>query len=101
ESARVEKALRDSAELRARLEAVRNGRTDGRVHILGAIRNRSRGLEHSGPQLSDLPGSAPRPNSPPVSTATRLLARRSPWTSITLIPLRVAEPALPAPVTPS
>jgi hypothetical protein len=42
ESARVEKALRDSAELRARLEDVRNGRTDGQLHTLGAIWNRAR-----------------------------------------------------------
>jgi hypothetical protein len=42
QSARVEKALRDSAELRARLEDVRQNRTDGHLHTLGAIWNRSR-----------------------------------------------------------
>jgi hypothetical protein len=42
ESARVEKALRDSAELRARLEEVRQNRADGQLHTLGAIWNRSR-----------------------------------------------------------
>jgi hypothetical protein len=42
ESARVEKALRDSAELRARLEDVRQNRADGQLHTLGAIWNRSR-----------------------------------------------------------
>jgi hypothetical protein len=42
DSARVEKALRDSAELRARLEDVRNGRTDGQLHTLGAIWHRGR-----------------------------------------------------------
>ncbi|HZW32941.1 MAG TPA: hypothetical protein VFF52_19655 [Isosphaeraceae bacterium] len=42
DSARVEKALRDSAELRARLEDVRNGRTDGQLHTLGAIWHRAR-----------------------------------------------------------
>ena len=33
-SARVEKALRDSAELRARLEDVRQNRADGQLHTL-------------------------------------------------------------------
>jgi len=42
QSARVEKALRDSAELRARLEEVRQNRADGQLHTLGAIWNRSR-----------------------------------------------------------
>jgi hypothetical protein len=42
ESARVEKALRDSAELRAQLEEVRQNRADGQLHTLGAIWNRSR-----------------------------------------------------------
>jgi hypothetical protein len=41
-SARVEKALRESAELRARLEDVRQNRTDGQLHTLGAIWRRSR-----------------------------------------------------------
>ena len=41
-SARVEKALRDSAELRARLEDVRQNRTDGQLHTLGAIWHRTR-----------------------------------------------------------
>src|SRR5919202_133306 len=39
-SARVEKALRDSAELRARLEDVRHDWTDGQLHTLGAIWHR-------------------------------------------------------------
>jgi hypothetical protein len=42
ESARVEKALRDSAELRSRLEEVRQNRSDGQLHSLGAIWNRAR-----------------------------------------------------------
>jgi hypothetical protein len=42
ESARVEKALRDSAELRARLEDVRQNRGDGQLHTLGAIWRRAR-----------------------------------------------------------
>ncbi len=42
ESARVEKALRDSAELRAQLEDVRQNRADGHLHTLGAIWHRSR-----------------------------------------------------------
>jgi len=42
DSARVEKALRDSAELRARLEDVRQNRADGQLHTLGAIWNRAR-----------------------------------------------------------
>ena len=40
--ARVEKALRDSAELRARLEDVRNNREDVQLHTLGAIWHRCR-----------------------------------------------------------
>jgi hypothetical protein len=40
--ARVEKALRDSAELRARLEDVRQGRQDSQLHTLGAIWHRAR-----------------------------------------------------------
>lgn len=42
ESARVEKALRDSAELRSQLEDVRQNRADGQLHTLGAIWLRSR-----------------------------------------------------------
>jgi hypothetical protein len=42
QSARVEKALRDSAELRAQLENVRQNRADGQLHTLGAIWHRSR-----------------------------------------------------------
>src|SRR5262245_9554863 len=41
-SARVEKALRDSAELRSRLEDVRHDRSDGQLHTLGAIWHRAR-----------------------------------------------------------
>lgn len=40
--ARVEKALRDSADLRARLEDVRNNREDFHLHTLGAIWHRGR-----------------------------------------------------------
>ncbi len=40
--ARVEKALRDSAELRARLEDVRQDRGDPDLHTLGAIWRRGR-----------------------------------------------------------
>ena len=40
--ARVEKALRDSAELRARLEDVRQNRSDPGLHTLGAIWRRGR-----------------------------------------------------------
>ena len=40
--ARVEKALRDSAQLRSRLEEVRNGRDDFQLHTLGAIWHRAR-----------------------------------------------------------
>ena len=42
DSARVEKALRDSAELRARLEDVRQNRADWQLHTLGAIWHRAR-----------------------------------------------------------
>jgi hypothetical protein len=42
ELARVEKALRDSAELRARLEEVRENRGDQGLHTLGAIWRRGR-----------------------------------------------------------
>jgi len=42
ELARVEKALRDSAELRGRLEDVRHDRADGQLHSLGAIWHRTR-----------------------------------------------------------
>jgi len=40
--ARVEKALRDSSELRARLEDVRQNRGDAGLHTLGAIWRRGR-----------------------------------------------------------
>jgi anti-sigma factor RsiW len=40
--ARVEKALRDSSELRARLEDVRQNRGDSGLHTLGAIWRRGR-----------------------------------------------------------
>src|SRR5271157_5305503 len=40
--ARVEKALRDSADLRARLEDVRSHREDFQLHTLGSIWRRSR-----------------------------------------------------------
>lgn len=40
--ARVERALRDSAELRARLEDVRQNRGDAGLHTLGAIWRRGR-----------------------------------------------------------
>jgi hypothetical protein len=42
EMARVEKALRDSAELRDRLERVRLDRADPALHTLGAIWRRTR-----------------------------------------------------------
>jgi hypothetical protein len=42
ELARVEKALRDSSELRARLEDVRQNRGDPNLHTLGAIWRRGR-----------------------------------------------------------
>lgn len=40
--AKVEKALRDSADLRARLEEVRQNRSDSNLHTLGAIWRRGR-----------------------------------------------------------
>ena len=40
--ARVEKALRESSELRARLEEVRQNRADANLHTLGAIWRRGR-----------------------------------------------------------
>lgn len=40
--ARIEKALRDSSELRARLEEVRQDRGDAGLHTLGAIWRRAR-----------------------------------------------------------
>jgi hypothetical protein len=40
--ARVEKALRDSAQLRARLEDVRSNREDFHIHTLGSIWHRTR-----------------------------------------------------------
>jgi hypothetical protein len=42
ESAHVEKALRESSELRARLEDVRRNRNDAGLHTLGAIWRRGR-----------------------------------------------------------
>jgi hypothetical protein len=42
ELARIEKALRDSADLRARLEDVRANRGDANLHTLGAIWRRGR-----------------------------------------------------------
>jgi hypothetical protein len=42
DSARIEKALRDSAELRSRLEDIRQNRADCQLHTLGAIWNRAR-----------------------------------------------------------
>jgi hypothetical protein len=54
QSARVEKALRESSELRDRLEAVRLGREDGALHTLGAIWRRSRLTCPSRQQLGSL-----------------------------------------------
>ena len=54
ESARVEKALRESAELRAQLEDVRQNRTDGQLHTLGAIWHRARLTCPSRQQLGSL-----------------------------------------------
>ena len=51
DQARIEKALRDSASLRARLEDVRNDRTDLGIHTLGAIWRRGRLTCPSRPQL--------------------------------------------------
>ena len=53
-SARVEKALRESAELRARLEDVRQNRADGQLHTLGAIWHRARLTCPSRQQLGSL-----------------------------------------------
>jgi hypothetical protein len=52
--ARVEKALRDSAELRARLEDVRQNRQEAGLHSLGAIWRRSRLTCPSRQQLGSL-----------------------------------------------
>ena len=52
--ARVEKALRDSAELRDRLESVRQNRDDIGLHSLGAIWRRSRLTCPSRGQLGSL-----------------------------------------------
>jgi hypothetical protein len=52
--ARVEKALRESSELRERLESVRQGREDGGLHTLGAIWRRSRLTCPSRQQLGSL-----------------------------------------------
>jgi hypothetical protein len=52
--ARVEKALRDSSELRDRLESVRQGREDVGLHSLGAIWRRSRLTCPSRQQLGSL-----------------------------------------------
>jgi len=54
DSARVEKALRDSAELRARLEDVRQNRADSQLHTLGAIWHRARLTCPSRQQLGSL-----------------------------------------------
>jgi hypothetical protein len=51
EMARVEKALRDSAQLRAQLEEVRNFRDDFHLHTLGAIWVRGKLTCASRPQL--------------------------------------------------
>ncbi len=52
--ARVEKALRDSAELRSRLEDVRQDRTESGLHSLGAIWRRGRLTCPSRQQLGSL-----------------------------------------------
>jgi len=52
--ARVEKALRDSSELRDRLESVRQNRDDAGLHTLGAIWRRSRLTCPSRQQLGGL-----------------------------------------------
>ena len=52
--ARVEKALRDSAELKARLEDVRQDRSDVGLHSLGAIWKRGRLTCPSRQQLGSL-----------------------------------------------
>lgn len=54
ESARVEKALRDSASLRALLEDVRDGREDVQLHSLGAVWRRARLTCPSRQQLGSL-----------------------------------------------
>src|SRR5438445_10476866 len=54
QSARVEKTLRESSELRERLEAVRLGREDNALHTLGAIWRRSRLTCPSRQQLGSL-----------------------------------------------
>ena len=53
-SARIEKALRESSELRERLESVRSGREDMSLHSLGAIWRRSRLTCPSRQQLGSL-----------------------------------------------
>jgi hypothetical protein len=52
--ARVEKALRDSAELRAQLEDVRQNRSEAGLHSLGAIWRRARLTCPSRRQLGSL-----------------------------------------------
>jgi anti-sigma factor RsiW len=52
--ARVEKALRDSAELRAQLEDVRQNRSEAGLHTLGAIWRRGRLTCPSRQQLGSL-----------------------------------------------
>ena len=52
--ARVEKALRDSAELRAKLEDVRQNRAEAGLHSLGAIWRRARLTCPSRQQLGSL-----------------------------------------------
>ena len=52
--ARVEKALRDSAELRAQLEDVRQNRAEAGLHSLGAIWRRARLTCPSRQQLGSL-----------------------------------------------
>lgn len=52
--ARVEKALRDSAELRSRLEDVRQNRSEAGLHSLGAIWRRARLTCPSRQQLGSL-----------------------------------------------
>ena len=52
--ARVEKALRDSAELRAQLEDVRQNRSEAGLHSLGAIWRRARLTCPSRQQLGSL-----------------------------------------------
>lgn len=54
ESARIEKALRESSELRDRLESARQGRDDGGLHSLGAIWRRGRLTCPSRQQLGSL-----------------------------------------------